>query len=198
LGIVIVLLHLIAYVIYNKQAKLGLSKPNVATWGVLAFLSIINATSFNSMSQDIVVSLQFIAGAVASFSTFIYVFCIGKFSKLKPKEYVVFVLGLIAAIAYWKYKEATFANMIVLITFLISFYPTLEGVWLDPTKEKPLPWIIWTVAFFLTISNAFLRDATLVTFIMPSVLLVAHLSIAFFSRQSRKKMFWMKPYKKES
>ena len=138
LGLTAALLHGGAYVLYNVQAKLGKSSPNAASWSIWAFLAILNALSYREMSGDVVATLQFFTGSIACLLTFLYVLTIGEFSKLKPKEWGLFALGLLATLMWWKFRSATGANMIVLAAAFVSFIPTLEGVWRDPFKETPL------------------------------------------------------------
>ena len=174
LGVGTALLHGVAYALYNVQAKLGQSHPNAASWSVWVFLAALNALSYRAMSGDVVMALQFMTGSVACILTFLYVLTIGKFSKLKPKEWGLFALGLLATLVWWKFRSATGANMIVLVTFLISFIPTFEGVWRDPFRETPRSWMLWTLAFLVTTTNVVLRDGKLVALITPIVLLIAH------------------------
>lgn len=189
LGLTAALLHVVAYVLYNMQTKLGKSSPNAASWSVWAFLAIFNALSYREMSGDAVVALQFTIGSVACVFTFFYVLIIGKFSRLKPKEWGLFALGLLATLVWWKFRSATGANIIVLVAFLISFVPTFEGVLRDPFKETPQSWVLWTLAFLITTTNVFLRDGKSIALLTPIVLLIAHGSIAFLSTQSRKAKF---------
>ena len=141
------------------------------------------------MSGDVVVALQFFTGSVACILTFLYVLIIGKFSKLKPREWGLFALGLLATLVWWKFRSATGANMIVLVAFFISFIPTFEGVWRDPFKETPRSWMLWTLAFLVTTTNVVLRDGKLIALIAPIVFLIAHGSIAILSTQKRKARF---------
>lgn len=189
LGLTAALLHGVAYILYNTQTKLGKSSPNAASWSVWAFLSVLNALSYREMSGDVIMALQFYIGSVACILTFLYVLTIGKFSKLKLKEWGLFALGLLATVVWWKFRSATAANMIVIVAFLISFIPTFEGVWRDPFKETPRPWTLWTLAFFATTTNVVLRDGKFIAFLTPVVLFIAYGSIAILSRQSRKAKF---------
>lgn len=187
------ILHGVAYLLYNRQAKLGSSKPNAASWSLWAFLATLNALSYFQMSGDVVASLQFMTGSVACMLTFIYVLFIGKFSRLTPKECALFALGLLAILIWWALRSATSANMIVLLAFLISFKPTLDGVKANPFKESPLPWVLWTIAFSMSTVNVLLSidmgTTKLIGLITPLVLLICHGAIAFLCRQRRKESF---------
>jgi hypothetical protein len=189
-GVVAAVLHGAAYVMYNRQAKLGQSQPNPISWSVWTFLAILNASSFTAMS-DWVSSLQFLTGTIACILTFIYVLAIGKFRwpARGAKEWKIFGLGLLAAVVWYVFRSAEGANMIVLVAFVPSFFPTYDGVKEDPHKETALPWWIWTTAFVVTIVNLIIRDQEAIAFVMPAVLLLAHLSIAVLSRDARKATF---------
>lgn len=192
LGVTAAVLHGIAYYLYNRQAKLGQSGPIVASWGVWVFMATLNAFSFRAMSGDWVATLQFFTGSVACTITFFYVLAIGRFSWPKPKEWGSLGIGL-AAVVVWQLvgnsAGATFANMLGLLAFVVSFKPTFDGVRRDPNIEKPLPWAMWTMAFTITLTNVLMRHGISMSLVSPAVLLASHGSIAILSRESRKEIF---------
>ena len=189
LGVSAALLHGFAYFLYNRQVKSGDSIPNAASWSVWAFLSILNAASYQGINGDWVASLQFMMGSVACLLTFLYVMFIGKFSKLTKKEWGFLVAGFFAVFIWYTFQNAAYANLIVLGAFLVSAYPTFEGVLKDPNKETPLSWKLWTIAFTLTTINLFIRDGSTIEFVTPVALLVAHGAIAWLCRPARKMRF---------
>lgn len=193
LGVAAALIHGVGYILYNIQTKSGKSVPNVASWSILAFLATLNAFSFNKMSGDLIVTLQFITGSVACTITFFYALGTGKFSWPERKEWICALIGLTAGLVWWKYQNATMASMIILVAFLFSFIPTFRGVLRDPFKEAPIPWIIWTLAFSVTAVNIVLRvklgKAEPIAFVMPTVLFFVHGGIAVLSTKRRKKRF---------
>lgn len=189
-GVLAALLHSIAYVLYNIQTKTGQSKPNIATWSIWAFLATLNALSYHKMSGDLVVSLQFFASSVACILTFFLTLVTGRFSRLRPKEWIILALGLFATLIWWLFRSAEGANMIVLVAFVVSFLPTFEGTLRDPSKETSRPWMLWTLAFTVTTINTILRwKGQFVVLLPPIVRLLAHGSIAILSTQKRKDNF---------
>ncbi len=190
LGLTAAALHGIAYVLYNIQTKLGKSQPNAASWSIWAFLATLNALSYREMNGDMVTTLPFFTGSVACILTFFYALTNGKFSWPKPKEWGIFAIGLLSTLVWWYFRSATWANVIVLVAFVISFIPTFEGVLRDPFKETPKSWVLWTVAFLITTVNVVLRwKGQPVALLAPVVLLLAHGSIAVLSTEKRKKSF---------
>lgn len=188
LGITAALLHGIAYLLYNVQTKLGQSNPNAASWSIWAFLSTLNALTFAASSGDFVAALQFYTGSVACILTFFYVLVIGRFAWPKPKDWAMFGIGFLASIVWWWSRSASAGNFIVLIAFVISFLPTLEGVWKDPANEKPLAWILWSVALLVTSVNVVILGKT-GSLLTPFVLLLLHGAVAFLSRSRLRKQF---------
>lgn len=188
LGVTAALLHGYAYWLYCRQAKIGISRPKSASWSVWAFLATLNALSFTGMNGDLVIGLQFFMGSIACIITFTYMLFLGRLAWPRGRERLYFTLGLLASVTWWMFEDsagAIMANMIVLAAFLISFKPTFSAVRRDPFVETARPWVLWTIAFGITIANIVLRHGERVTFIMPAVLLLAHGSIAFFSRKTR-------------
>lgn len=186
LGVMAALLHGIAYILYNVQTKLGQSQPNSASWSIWAFLATLNALSFREMSGDTIAALQFITGSVACILTFVYALVIGKMTWPKRKDWIAFGLGLAATGVWWKFRSATGANMVVLLAFLISFVPTFSGVLTDPNKETPRSWVLWTIALLVTTLNVSLQKGWHMALVTPTVLLVAHGSIAYLASNTRK------------
>jgi hypothetical protein len=92
------------------------------------------------------------------------------------------------AIGVWKETgKATYANLLVGVILIVSFFPTLEGVWYDPTKEQALPWVLWTIAFAASTANGIRRrkeqyevDWRLMLFV-PVTMLFAHATVAALS-----------------
>ena len=189
LGVTAALLHGAAYVLYIVQTKIGKSSPNEASWRIWAFLATLNALSYYKMSGDIVATLQFFTGSVGCILTFLYALATGKFSRLKTGEWVLFALGLLATLVWWRFRSATGANMIVLFAFLISFIPTFKGVLRDPFKETSYSWTLWTLAFLVTAATVVLRDGKLIALLTPVALSIAHGGVAILSTEKRKRRF---------
>jgi len=189
LGISAALLHGIAYVLYNIQTRLGQSKPNPASWSVWTVLAIINAFSFRELSGDLVSTLQSFIGSAACIFTFAYSLFRGKFSRLGGKELFILAMSLLAVLVWWIFQSAVYANVIVLLSILISFKPTFDGVFKDPFKETPRSWWMWALAYGLTTLSVLIRHKPLLALLMPAALMIAHGSIAVLSSQRRKDVY---------
>ena len=157
LGIVAGLLHILAFVLYNKQMLQGTSKPNTATWTLWTFLTVLNVSSYAVMSGDWVKTILPLVSSIACIFTFLFSLYKGKLSKVDPWDGLALGIGIISGLVWWHYKSATYANLILQSSIAVSFVPTYRGVWKNPLKEKALPWYIWSSAYILSIAVITLR-----------------------------------------
>lgn len=156
-GILAGALNILAFIIYNKQMLQETSRPNSATWALWVFTYTLNASSYIIMSGDLIKSILSITNAVACVLTFIFSLYKGKLSKIDLWDGLTLGIGIIAILVWWHYKSATYANMILQVSSVVSFYPTARGIWKDPTQEKALPWCIWSIDCILNIIAIILR-----------------------------------------
>lgn len=145
------LMHIIAFVVYNKQMLRGQSIPNSTTWTLWTFLSTLNCLTYLEASGDWVKSLLPIASSLACIITFFFALKKGKLSKLDKMEKALLGLGLLSAVVWYYFHSATKANLILQVCILISFVATFRSVWKKPKSEKALPWFIWSSAYILSI-----------------------------------------------
>ena len=189
LGLTAALLNGTAFVLYSIRTKSGDSKPNPVSWFIWAGLSTMNAFTFQEVSGSIAVTLQFFVGSAGCILTFLYVLVIGKVDWPEWNDVWCLVFGLLAAVVWWEFRSAAGGNALVVLAFVISFIPTYGGVLRDPFKEKPLPWVVWTVGFLTATVNVFVQGSGPMVFLSPVVLCVAHGGIAFLSAERRKVRF---------
>lgn len=182
LGITAALLHGAGYVIYNVQAKKGDSKPNIVSWFIWALMAGLNATSFSGVT-DIPHALQYMVGTFAAILTFVLALRWRRFDWPETIELVILVLCLASMAMWYGFKDASFANAIVLVPFLISFWPTWRGVRENPRNEKPLAWNMWSLAFAVNLTNNLVTwNGKWMSIINPLILLLCHWSIVYLSR----------------
>ena len=187
LGVTAALLHGVAYLLYARQTKVGSSSPKSASWGVWAFVSILNALTFSAMSGNWMVALQFFTGSVACVLVFLYMWAIGKLVWPTPKEWRLFSLGILAAIVWWVFRTAAGANMIVFIALATPFISMYEELWADPRKETPRSWILWTLASLVTTANVIVNwKGQPLNLVVPIGGAALHGVVAMLSSRSRK------------
>lgn len=177
------LLHIVAFVFYNKQMLQKTSCPNAATWTLWVSLTILNVTSYKSMSGDWIKAILPITSSAACILTYMFATYKGKFFWPDKWDSIVFATGAVAGLVWWYFQSATYANLILQISIAISFVPTLRGVWSNPQKEKAAPWLIWGTAYILMIAVICLRwqPGHYKDLVYPINCLVLHSLVATFA-----------------
>jgi hypothetical protein len=145
-------MQLFGYWVYVATAE----KPNTGSWAIWTFSAIVDFASYAVMTQDWVKNILPAACALACIVTFVYCLFRGKFTKLDRTEWVFF--GLDSSITVtWAFTSATVANLLFQASTVISFIPIIRGLQMGKDREHYLPWLIWTVAYFLFLISVTLR-----------------------------------------
>jgi hypothetical protein len=175
LGAAAALTHLSAYAVYARNTALGRVRLNTATWVLWVFLSALNAASYYAMNGDLAKSAIGIAGACACTVTLGWSLLKDRASRIAPADGLALLAGLLAAGAWWHWRSATFANLILQGGFIVSMVPTYRAVFRDPSTERPLPWLMWGTAYLLTLATVALRwRGHLPDLAYPGINLVTH------------------------
>lgn len=189
LGVVAALLHGTAYIVYNWQVLTGKSQPQSASWGVWALLAILNAFLFRDIVVNWFSALQFFVGTVGAIGTFLVAWWYGKLKRPTGEERVLLGVCLFGVVVWKVFHSAEWASILVLSVIIVSFMPTITAVWKDPHVDKVIAWWIWTAGFGVTTANLALQSERPITFVMPVAMLLAHGSVAWLSRESRRQQF---------
>lgn len=173
------LVQIVGFVIYDLQAFKKMSKPNVASWAIWSGITVLNFTSYRSMSGDWMVSLLPTVSSMFCILTFVVAIAKGgRFSKLDVFDKSALVLGMIAILSWYILKSATYANLIVQGGVIIGFVPT----WRNAHKERPLAWFIWTSAYALgTILIAMRWTGQWENLAYPVICFFAHLAVGIIA-----------------
>jgi hypothetical protein len=187
LGVTAALLHGVAYLLYARQTKLGYSSPKSASWGLWAFLVIINWLTFGVAIGNWIVALQFLTGSVACIAVFVYMLALRKLSLPTMKEWRLIGLGVLAVLVWWIFRNAAWANAIIFVALAISFIPIYEELWADPQKEMPRSWVLWTLAYLFTTINVVVNwKGNPLNLVMPLGGAILHGAVAYLSRKARR------------
>ena len=150
LGGIAGVLNLVAYLLYNRQMDHGKSHPKVATWLLWGFVYSLNSGSYLSLSGGHWIKIALpLASAAACLGTLLCALVRGRFRHqvLDAWEKAVLVIALAASLVWWHGQEAAYANLCLQTAFIVSFMPTVVGVWREPQSERWLPWVMWAVAY---------------------------------------------------
>ncbi len=176
LGIVVALIHSAAYYEYYRQIKTRVSRPNIITWSLWVFMTVVNALNFQAMTQDSASSLQFVVGSVGCAAIWIWSWRYGVFVIPRDwKQWAVCALGVAAVVVGFHYRQHVAANRILFLALIVSFIPTWATVLRSPFSEHPDAWLYWTLAFLLNSLNILFRpDWNMDALLIPLAMALAH------------------------
>lgn len=178
-----VLLNIAGYFLYFLQIKRGESNPKLVTWGLWSFLSILNFASYREMTNW-VSSLQFFSDAILCIAISFYIYFHKNMKVWNSEDRIVLLLGFLSIIFWWQYREASYANIITCICYIVSFYPVVKEVWKDPYSENPLSWYVCTFAYGFTFWEVYLgRNSQNVDLLSPILLFVLHFLVALLAKR---------------
>jgi hypothetical protein len=151
-------MHVLAFWIYHNQMLKGFSTPQLGTWGLWVFISTMNCISYIAMSGDLVKGILPIMSTVACIWVFLKATTKKSFVRFDFWDKIVFWIGMTALGFWWYYRSATYGNLLLQISIVISFIPTYRGIWEKPeTERKVLPWFVWSGAYLFTLTTVILR-----------------------------------------
>lgn len=137
----------VAYITYSWNTLTGATHPNISSWTVWAFLTVLNFTSYKKVTGDWVKSLLPTINSGLCILTTIFAFGTGSFLSLSVIDWVCLMIGVAGGILWFIYKSATFAQILVQIAIVIGFIPTIAGVFGRPSSEPWVVWLMWTTSF---------------------------------------------------
>jgi hypothetical protein len=180
LGVSAGFVHLIAFLIYNRQMVNGDSIPNTATWSLWVALSCLNCVTYVLMTHDWVKGLLPLASSIACMATFIFTIFRGKLSRLNRFDSIAMIIGFATLVVWWATRSATYTNLMLQVCLIVSLVPTYRSTWKNPAVEKPLPWFIWGLAYALSAVLVIVRwNGRYEDFVYPVVSLMAHSGMGF-------------------
>jgi hypothetical protein len=145
------------FLLYLRQVRRGESTPNPVTWSIWAVMFVLNtATYFFVAGNDMMKVIQSGLATILIFVTVVYVLVKKGFAKTDKKtDYVCLTLAVIFGIFWWLSGDEIITNLLLQITFAISFIPTLSGIMKGTGKEAFLSWTMAVVSYvFLIIALA--------------------------------------------
>jgi drug/metabolite transporter (DMT)-like permease len=181
LSFISLLAYIAAYIIYNHNVIGAKVTSNKITWALWALLTTINAITYSAMSGDVIKSLLVYFGGLLNFITALMLW--RKAGKvLIPKEdWIIFAVCLVAIICWLLTREAMYGNMATQIAFILSFLPLMKTVIKEPRSEKPFPWFIFALAYFLMVIVVLLRYKQPQDLIAPGVSMILHALIGILA-----------------
>ncbi len=186
LGVFASILQILGYIEYGRQVFSNRIRPNIASWGIWAFSAILESTSYIFLSEDWVKNLLPFSCALSAILFFLIAFKKGHFSK--PSKFELYIVGLdfLILIVWFLTKSPLLANVLFVVSAIISFIPIFKNCFIKPEDENALPWLIWAIAYLVMSITVLLRWSKWEDFIYPFTFFILHVLIAYLASDFRK------------
>ncbi len=145
------------YIYYLVSKKIILNK---ATWGISAAMMCLQAGSYFYIvkTENPWIATTSIVVAVSFVFIFLYSFVYGRYAQLSSSDKVSLAVGL-GVIALWQLTgDAKLANGILVVAVVVSFIPTIIGLFQGRLREKPWPWFIGPCSYVLVVASIFFES----------------------------------------
>jgi hypothetical protein len=151
LGIMAGILLIPAFAIYVFSIFKGETRPNRATWWILALISTIAVFSYHGLGarDTIWLPIAYAAG-YACIALLSLAYGDGPFS-LSFLDRISLAGGLAGAIMYWLIDSPLLALLMVTLTELVALLPTATKSYSNPESENRYAWLLGTLASLLNI-----------------------------------------------
>lgn len=185
LGVFSSILQILGYLEYSKKVFRKIIRPNIASWAIWAFAAILESASYIVLTRDLIKNLLPFFCAISAIIFFIYTIRQGHFSKPTFFDLWIIIIDIIILIIWFISKSPFLANVLFIISAVISFVPIIINSYKNPKDENAYPWIIWSIAYFIMAITVILRWEKWEDLIYPFTFFVLHVIIGYLSLDSR-------------
>jgi hypothetical protein len=182
LGGLAALTQIAAYLVYLHLFRAGKIEPNGTSWlmfaygtALLVFLELRNGATWFELALPV---------ACGTMSVIVSVLCF-RSNAVEPADRVenlAFGADLSLTLIYAGVALVISGHSKYAVAFLVagnltaftSFAPLVRSTWHAPSREQPLPWMMWTVAYALLFAATFISEG----FRAPELLLYPGLCVS--------------------
>ncbi len=213
-GIIAGLLQFVGYVMYIKDEHID---PNPVTWFMFAYGTIL--LTVLEWDSDATLAELILPSVCSAMSIYVSYRCWKKARIKNPQQWwprdwwpedrrdkISFQIDIILTCGYvlaWTLlmadllaeEQKAWAVLVFLVgsnlTTISSFVPLLRGTFNDPSIERSMPWVVWTLAYVLLIPITFFAQGTFwhELMIYPVLSAVFHGLVAWYARPQRRSTY---------
>ncbi len=142
---------------YNIDLFRGRIRPNLSSWLVWTFITVLSSTSYFIASDDPVKALFAFTNSAACAVTFGIILWRGRFSSVGRADAVAATIGVFAGLLWLVGRSAAWGNLVLQLAIVVGCIPTYRSVLRAPSSEKPGPWLLWGLTFALAVIVVLMR-----------------------------------------
>ncbi len=148
-------INIIGHLWYIWKNLDGTANPNISSWLVFSFIGLLNLSSYRKITGDWVKSVFPLVNTIFLLILLALIMRHGSFKTLGRTDLSCLILGTGAGLLWWIFKKKEFAptlvQIILEVSMIIGFIPTIVLASRNPMNESPVGWILWDISFFLQI-----------------------------------------------
>jgi hypothetical protein len=181
--------QIFGYLVYIRKITDGVIRPNAASWSIWTFGAVLESYSYIVVTGDWVKNLLPVTCTVLAIVLFIFCLSRGHFFRPTKLEFGIVVMDCIAILVWWYFSSALYANLLLIVTAIVSFLPIMHNTFVDPESENATPWFLWTVAYGLLGLVVLIRWEKWEDLIYPLAFFLLHLIVGIMSVDRKKPKF---------
>lgn len=140
-----------AYVRYFRDHTKEIILPNRWSWLIWSVATIVEALTYQAVSDDWIKSLVFFLGAFCSLGITVLIWSRAKWEHPSWTEIVCVIASGLALILWLQFEFTLWAHLLMVLAVPISFVPTWKNAAQNPNNEKSHAWMLWSVGDLLTL-----------------------------------------------
>jgi len=189
LGILIGVIHLLGYWIYYREshAEKDAIKPEPMSWMLWTFGSLVNLFSYSILSGDLVKDILPFVCSVACILIFIDQWKARgrRLEKVTKEGLSMLSLDVISLVVGCLTMSALVTNISCQVGTVATYVPIIMSTDKEPTREKPLPWILWSLAYGLDVILVIARWEQWGDVVYPATCFVLTVIVAVITTRKR-------------
>lgn len=184
LSAVAIAMMVIGYIPYIRDTMKGKTKPHVFSWGIGMVVAFI---AFGLQIQEKSGPAAYVTLSAATLSSVMVFYAFkNKDKDITIFDYICLVLSVFALIAWLLAKQPVLSMVFVVLTELISFFPTVRKSWKAPHSETLSSYV--TNFFRFIVALLALNKYTFVAIGFPLTWLLLNGSFALLLVYRRKQL----------
>ncbi len=183
LGVLAGVIQVVGYCLYYIPLYKGKTKPNIAIWAVWSFGTLIGFLSFRGMTHDWAKSFLPMLCNLSCICIFLYALINKRFDPITALEKKVGIIYIVAALVAT--QTATYGNLVQQVGTLTSFIPYIISVRKKPELERPLPWLVWSLAYATLLTVCLLKFEHWQELVYPINCMILHGTIGILALKKK-------------
>jgi len=172
-----VLLSIVPYAIRTCQGKI---RPVPTSWSLWSLIGLALLVTYRSAGADANVWPAVFGFTNPMVITILSVWRREKWRKPNLAERLCFVFGIASLVLWLLLRQSRelsqYALSVAIVADLCAAIPTIQFVWTEPERDRPVAWVIFGIGYFLAVFAA--PENTFANWSLPVYMTAVSFSVA--------------------